>query len=417
MHEAESLGFMHPVPSVQRLPRLPSRLMNAVPKVLLIIDFSEGYGRGLLRGITKYSQLFGPWSFSRMPPLYREAGGIDAVIKWAQDWGADGIIGQMQSAEDAQRLAQTGIPIIAQDVIERFKNIPNITGLYRETGRMAAEHFLQRGFTKFAFYGFNDIVWSRERLEGFEQRISEAGHSALVYEHPSNEKPELWSYKASPLVKWLLGLPKPLALMACDDNQSMHVLEACKIAGISVPEQIAILGVDNDEVVCNLSEPPLSSISLNTEKAGYEAAQLLEKMMRGASKEMHDIIAEPLHIVVRRSSDIFAIEDKELAKALRFIYYHFREPIHVESVVSATALSRRVLEKRFAAVLGKSILNAINDLRTEQVALMLTSTNMPIGEIASACGYTDEKNLARFFKLKKKETPLSYRKNRMGGRI
>jgi LacI family transcriptional regulator len=385
--------------------------MNTIYKVLLLIDFSEAYGRGILRGIAKYAQFFGPWMFCRMPIYHRSEGDMEEIVKWAEQWGANGIVAHIYNEDEARQLIQSGIPVIAQDSIERFNNIPNITGLYRETGRMAAEHFLHRGFTKFAFYGFENIVWSRERLEGFSQQIVSAGYETLIYQHPKQEKTNLWSYKASPLSEWLKSLPKPIAIMASDDNQGQQVLEACKITGINVPEQVAIIGVDNDEVVCNLSEPPLSSISLNTEKAGYETAQLMHKMMDSQKLILQNIYVEPMHIITRRSSDIFAIEDKELAKALQFIYYNYKEPIQVDDVVKATLLSRRVLEKRFAEVLGKTILEEINSLRIEHVSKMLVETNFSISEIASLSGYADERNLSRFFKSRKQISPLAYRKN------
>ena len=385
-------------------------VMNKVYKVLLIIDFSEDYGRALLRGIAKFSQLFGPWIFCRMPIHPRKKGDIEEITKWALQWGANGIIAQIQTQNEAEHLIQTGIPVIAQDLMERFADISNITGLYKETGRMAAEHFLQRGFTQFAFYGLANMVWSRERLNGFAQCLAEKAYNTFVYDQPKQKKTTLWSYIETPLLDWLQGLPKPIAILACDDNHGQIVLEACKICGIDVPEQIAIIGVDNDEVVCNLLEPPLSSISLNTEKAGFETAHLLQRMMMGETTIPEDIIVEPVQVIVRRSSDVFAIQDKEMAKALKFIYYNFKDSIQVDDVVNATALSRRVLEKRFSNVLGKSILEEITNLRIEHVSKMLIETNISISEIASISGYADVRNLSRFFKSRKQLSPLAYRK-------
>lgn len=380
------------------------------PKVLLLVNFSEEYGRGLLNGIAKYSRLFGPLNFCRIPLLNGNKKDLKNIIAWAKAWGADGIIAQIENDRIYERLLQLNIPIIAQDTNERFQEIPNITGMYKETGHLAASYFIEKGFKNFAFYGFDNMVWSRERCEGFCEKVEEYEFQVHVYEHLKEETPPLWSYKESSLSDWLKALPKPIAIMTCDDNQGQHVTEACKAVGINVPEQVSVLGVDNDLSICNLSDPPLSSISLNTEKAGFETAQLLSKMMLSNEGNFKDIFVEPLRIITRRSTDFLAVDDKEISKALHFIYYHYKERICVDDVVNATALSRRVLEKRFQSVLKRSILDEINTLRIKQVKQLLIETQLSITEISDNCGYTDIKNLSRYFKGYEGLNPLEYRK-------
>ena len=152
-------------------------------KIILLLDFAEEYSKNLLKGISKYSMEHGPWTYCRMPLYYRETIGMEGILQWAKDWGADGIIGQLYNDKDVDKITASGIPVIAQDFKERFKEIPNITGAYRETGIIGAEYFLKKGYRNFAFYGFNDIVWSRERAEGFEERVQEAGHKVHYFEH------------------------------------------------------------------------------------------------------------------------------------------------------------------------------------------------------------------------------------------
>jgi LacI family transcriptional regulator len=380
------------------------------PKILLLVNFSEEYGRGLLNGIAKYSRLFGPLNFCRIPLINGNKKELKNVIAWAKAWGADGIIAQIENERAYEKLLQLGIPIIAQDTNERFIGIPNITGLYKKTGQMAASYFIEKGFKNFAFYGFENMVWSRERCEGYCEKAKEYGFEVHVYQHPKEETPPLWSYKESSLSDWLKGLPKPIAIMTCDDNQGQHVTEACKAVGINVPEQVSVLGVDNDLSICNLSDPPLSSISLNTEKAGFETAQLLSKLIANKDYEYQDIYVEALQIVTRRSTDFLAVDDKEISKALHFIYYNFKERISVDDVVNATALSRRVLEKRFQSVLKRSVLDEINSLRIKQVKQLLIETELSITEISDFCGYTDIKNLSRYFRRHEEINPLEYRK-------
>jgi LacI family transcriptional regulator len=380
------------------------------PKVLLLVNFSEEYGRGLLNGIAKYSRLFGPLNFCRIPLNNGSKKELKNIIAWAKAWGADGIIAQIENERTYEKLLQLEIPIIAQDTNERFVGIPNITGLYKETGQMAASYFIEKGFKNFAFYGFDNMVWSRERCHGFCEKVEESGFQVEVYQHQKEETPPLWSYKESSLSDWLKALPKPIAIMTCDDNQGQHVTEACKAVGINVPEQVSVLGVDNDLSICNLSDPPLSSISLNTEKAGFETAQLLSRMIANKDYEYSDIYVEALQIVTRRSTDFLAVDDKEISKALHFIYYNFKEKISVDDVVNATALSRRVLEKRFQSVLKRSILDEINTLRIKQVKQLLIETELSITEISDFCGYTDIKNLSRYFRTHEEVNPLEFRK-------
>jgi LacI family transcriptional regulator len=380
------------------------------PKVLLLVNFSEEYGRGLLNGIAKYSRLFGPLNFCRIPLINGNKKELKNVITWAKAWGADGIIAQIENDRSYEKLLQLEVPIIAQDTNERFLGIPNITGFYKETGQMAASYFIEKGFKNFAFYGFDNMVWSRERGEGFCEKLKKYGFEVHIYQHQKEETPPLWSYKESSLSDWLKALPKPIAIMTCDDNQGQHVTEACKAVGINVPEQVSVLGVDNDLSICNLSDPPLSSISLNTEKAGFETAQLLSRMIANKDYEYQDIYVEALQIVTRRSTDFLAVDDKEISKALHFIYYNFKERISVDDVVNATALSRRVLEKRFQSVLKRSILDEINTLRIKQVKQLLIETELSITEISDFCGYTDIKNLSRYFRRHEGINPLEFRK-------
>ena len=211
-----------------------------------------------------------------------------------------------------------GSAVVAQDFKERQEHIPNITGDYHGAGKMGAEYFIRKGFKNFAFYGFKNIVWSRERMLGFDNRVKEEGYTVHQFEHNRRLKyRELWYYKPSALSKWLKSLPKPVALMCCDDNQAMHIAEACRISNIRIPEEVAVLGVDNDEMICNLSDPPLSSVGLDIEKGGYEAARLLHTMIKTKNKEFYDVVVEPTQVVTRNSTDIYAAKDKYIGMALK----------------------------------------------------------------------------------------------------
>jgi LacI family transcriptional regulator len=275
---------------------------------------------------------------------------------------------------------------------------------------MAAEHLLDRGFQCFAYCGFEDMFGARSRGESFRKRIAEAGFETYSYEQPRAKVRRSWESEKSLMADWLKKLPKPVGLMTCTDDRSQDVIEACKIDGLHVPEQVAIIGVDNDEMVCELSTPPLSSITLNTEKAGYEAAELLDKMMAGKKAANEDIIVQPTRIVTRQSTDILAIDDSDVAEAVRFIRQHSREIIQVGDVVDAVALSRRALQQRFKSILGCSVYDEIRRCRIEQIATMLVETHLSIAQVASAFGYPGIEKLSRYFQREKGMTPVAYRK-------
>jgi len=385
-------------------------------KVILLLDFAEEYSKSLLKGISKYSAEHGPWTFCRMPLYYRETVGIKGILDWAKDWGADGIIGQLYNDMDLDLVLDSGMPIIAQDFKERFEVLPNITGDYHKMGMLGADYFLKKGFKHFAFYGFNNIVWSRERAEGFEQRINEHGYKVHYFEHRKARSTDIWHYKSNSLSNWLQKLPKPIALMTCDDNQGLHITEACRQNKIRIPEEIAVLGVDNDVMLCELSDPPLSSIAMDIEKGGYDAARLMEHMISNGNTSHYDIIVEATQVITRQSTDIYATNDEYIASTLRYIHQHIETNLQVDDVVKQVPLSRRSLEKRFLQITGYPIYKYISNLRIEKFTQKLLETDMTVFEIALDMGLSDSKNIARQFRQIKGCNPIAYRKKYLAGK-
>ncbi len=375
-------------------------------------DFTEAFPHNLLRGILKYSKETEPWVVCRMPPSFKKMQGMEGVLDWAKQWNANAIIGQFDPEDDVKSFLRNGIVAVAQDFKSRFSVIPNITGNYIETGRMVADFFLRKGYKNFAYLGYKEVVWSDERYEGFKQRVEEEGCAFYDYREQSLES--LWYYQSTPVVNWLKSLPWGTAIMSCDDTQGNKVLELARALDIKVPEQLAVVGVDNDETICNLSDPPLSSVSMNIEKAGYEVASLIDDLVHHPGSEYRDIIIEPQLIISRLSSDIFSTTDSVILKALTFIHHNLSARITVQDIVKVAPLSRRMLEIRFKKVTGKSIHQYIFDLRMERFSQLLLETDDSIADIAMEVGLADAKNLSRQFKLWKACTPNEYRmKNRL----
>jgi LacI family transcriptional regulator len=400
--------------------------MRRAKKIILQIDIRSGFGRKLLRGIVKYSCLYGPWIFFRDGSIYEDRGitfsreivGLgshDASIidkrkcrSRLKSLGADGII--TQTTELLHTMVSLGLPIIATD-IEQLPNLPLIIDDYSATGKMAAEYFLARGFKRFAFCGFGNMSWSCRRGTAFSERAAKAGVQTHIYNYNYPEpKKQPWSEdERTYMSNWLKSLPKPIGLLACNDYRGEQVIETCRIAGLQVPNDVAVLGVDDDDLFCNLSSPKLSSISYNTEVTGYKVAELLDKLMAGQKMISQKIIYEPTHVITRESTDIMAMEDHDVANALGFIREHTMQLIQVDDVANAIGLSRRALYKRFKKVVGYSVYEEIKRVRMEQIAKFLIETDLSVSQIAFRFGYNGVDHIARYFKQKAGLSPAAYR--------
>lgn len=384
-----------------------------VPKIILQIESSRGFGRDLLTGISNYSRLHGPWSFYLQDPFFISSRKVEKTLSRLKKGKFDGIIARQMSG--IQEIEKLRIPaIIASTVKEKSTpeefSFPIITTDNQSIGEIAAEHLLSRGFQNFAFCGYDEIDWSNGRKTAFCDAVSQKGYSVYLYEQPKLKRDRHWENEQKWLIEWLSSLPKPIGLMTCSDDRSQNVIEASKICGLRVPEQIAVIGVDDDKLVCNLSNPPLSSISLNSVSAGYEAAELLDRLMNGEPMTKQKIIVKPTHVEIRMSTNILAVKDPNVAMALSFIREHAKEDISVDDVVEATSLSRRVLESRFKNILNKSILKEIRQTRVEQIIKMLCETNISIKEIAEKLGYTGTDHISRYFRKEKGVSLLEYRR-------
>ena len=326
-----------------------------------------------------------------------------------KNWGADGII--MRENKMTEEIIGMGLPtIVSPHLLGPIKGLPNIIGDDATIGKMGAEHLLDRGLRHFAFCGFDDMFWSRNRGEGFRKRIAEAEFVTYFYKQPRSKVQRLWENEPAIMADWLKSLPKPLGLMTCTDDRSQHIIEARKIAGLHVPEEVAIIGVDNDEMICNLTDPPLTSIVQNAERAGYEAAELLDKMMSGKKAGGQTIKVDATRVVTRQSTDILAVEDRDVVEALRFIRQHSRKPIQVSEVVEQVAMSRRSLEHRFRKFLNRSVQEEIRRIRIERVIQMLVETNLPVSRIAMELNYPSIEHISRYFRKEKGMSPQAYRK-------
>lgn len=382
--------------------------MRPIPKVMLLIESSRASGRALLHGVARFAHDHGPWSF------YWEPAGLEKAWPKLKALDLQGMI-----VRDVGRLEEALAFEIPTVVVGHSRGevagLVNVVTDSKAIGRMGAEHLLACGFKHFAFCGVEEMAgertgWVRLRKDGFAAWVKEAGYTCASYTTTLVPKGSMRQQRQS-MAKWLLSLPKPVGLMACNDDCGVQVMEACKVAGLVVPDAVGVLGADNDELVCGLADPPMSSVAINFERAGYEAAQALWKLIRHKGKVPGKIYVSPTHVLARRSTDTVAAQDPHVARALRFMRDHNREPVGVTEVARAAGLSRRGLERRFRRELGYSILQENRRLRTDQIARLLVETHLPISQIADSMGFTDVRHFARYFRAQKRVSPVAYRKS------
>ena len=381
-----------------------------MPKILLNLNTSEIWGRSLTRGVVKYATVGGPWMLHRQQPYYL-AQESTTLIEWVNKYQPDGIIMLEPTADEEKELTALGIPAIVSGYTkELYPSFANIVTDHKAIGKVAAEHLLGRGFQFFAFCGY-DYFWSDQRCQGFVEKIESVGHKVDIYKQPSTAKERSWEFEQFILADWLKSLPKQTGLMACIDNRSLSVVESCKIADLRIPVDIAVVGVNNDQLLCDLSPQPLSSVAINSEQAGYEAAELMDNMIKGKTDMAGETITvHPTHVAARQSTDTLAIADNDVAEAVYYIRNYFKDILHVDDVVAASRLSKRTLQRRFRNVLGHSIHDEIKKVRSDHTARLLRDTNMTISQIAKNMGYPGPEHISRIFRKAKGMSALEYRK-------
>jgi len=316
----------------------------------------------------------------------------------------------MREPPGIKTIVKMGVPTVCFPYSrETMEGVTNVISDHRAVAHMAADHLLNLGLLYFAYCGFDDWWWSRRRRDSFREAVNHAGFTVDVYRSPVTQSRCTWDKELPQLVSWLQHLPKPVGIMACNDDRGELVIEACKAADLKVPEEVAVVGVDNDTLVCDLCSPPLSSVAENLEKIGYDAAEILDRMIQGLDDVPSTLCIRPTHVVVRPSTDVLAMNDADVVAALRFIRRRVRLNIGVQQVVEVTHLSRRTLEQRFRCILGHSIHDEIQRVRIELLKQMLLETSKSLTEIAVMLGFSDAAHASRFFRKVQGISPTRYR--------
>lgn len=375
------------------------------PHVALVIETSLIYGRRIVRGITSYIHSHQPWSI-----FFDQREDQSPAPAWLRTWRGDGVICRMTNVRLAEALARTKVPIVDLNDYVGL-GLPGIWSDHAAIGRLAAKHLLECGFRQFAFCGFSGQQWAIRRRDGFTQFIEESGNPCTVYESRWTQRHSRpWEQERERLAVWLRSLPKPIGVMACNDMRGQQVLDACRAAEIVVPDEVAVIGVDNDELLCELCDPPLSSVVPNPERIGYEAAALLDGLMNGKAPDERERFIEPQGIVARQSTDVLAIDDPSIAAAVRFIRQVACNGITVSEVVERASVSRSVLERGFHKYLGRTPQAEIRQVQVKRVKELLTQTELSLAEIADLAGYDHPEYMCVVFKRETGCTPGQFRR-------
>jgi len=331
---------------------------------------------------------------------------------WLLDWSGDGVICRPTTPELAVALRERGIAVVDLNDRYGYLQIPRIGSDMAAIGGLAAEHLQERGFRHIAYCGFSDAAWSRERLAGVAQKVGARARMVGVFESPwAGLREHSWQEERDRIAAWLAELPRPLGIVACNDVRGHHVLDACRALGIPVPDEVAVVGVDNTATFCELCDPPLSSVVPDADRIGYEAAGLLDRLMSGRAdaRAECDIRIAPKGVITRQSSDVVAVEDAAIALAVRFIREHACEGIGVAEVVAATPLSRSSLERGFRRYLGRSPHEEIELVRLKRIKELLIDTDWSLARVAESVGFLHPEYMMVQFKRLVGMTPTEWR--------
>lgn len=386
---------------------MPKKLSDKrSPQVALIIETSKIYGRELLLGINQYVRLHGPWSI-----YASERGQNDADPPWLANWEGDGIITRSVDLKNCRRAKARGLAVVSLRHLVDRPDFPTLFPDQEIIARRMADHFLERGFRHFAYVGVEgDRGWELLRRETFVKILKARGVESLHVRPMLAAGNASWDEAEEDLAGWIRTLPTPVAIAVNHDIQGIQILDACRRIGVRVPEDVAVASVDNDPVLCELATPPLSSLNQNVQRLGFEAAAMLDRMLRGEKVAAKNYFFEPGHMIVRQSSDVVALDDPRMSRAVRHIREKACTGVDVAAVAKVAGMSRRSLEKKFTAAFGRTPLEEIQEVRLRRVRQLLLETDLRLPEIAEMAGFQYQEYMVRFFKQRTGLAPGQFRR-------
>lgn len=382
----------------------------SVQVVAVMIETETTWGRRIIRGIAQYAEKNAQWHLLIDPRDHEQRPTLP------DGWHGHGVIARLSSRQQVGQIQQRAIPAVDVDDV-----LPSVPGIGRvitdETVRaeLAVEHFLARGFSQFAYFAPPSHRYSKHRGEAFQRAVAISGHECYTYRPGYRAGRKMsWSEQQRRVHRWLLSLPRPIAILAVDAHHAHQLVEVCHFSSIRVPDDFAILAGDTDDLLCEVSTPRLSSVSLGCERIGFEAAAMLHQMMDGQAAPSEPVLVPPVGVASRQSTDHLAIDDPMIVRALRFIQNHNQHGISVEDILKEVPLSRRSLEIQFKSYLGRTPAEEIRRVQLERAVELLANRDLSITEVALNAGFSNATRFGIAFRKKYGTTPRSFRKELLG---
>lgn len=363
------------------------------------------FGRSVLEGISRYLVENPGWSVQLD---LREL--LVAPPKWLSQWEGDGIITRSTTPQMAETIRRRGIPTVNLTDIYGEQGLPAVLNDHDQVGRLGAKHLIQKALPHHAFCGFSDHHWSLLRQAGFQSELEDAGFELHTHVSDWSRSRDVgWGAQQSELVDWVKSLPKPVGIMACNDFRGQHVLEACGALGVNVPDDVAVLGVDNDHVLCDFCNPPLSSIIPAAERIGFESAVMLDQLMNGVKLKEQTKLIDPIGVAERQSTDVLAISDADIVAALKLIRQRACSGVTVNDLLREIPISRSAMERKFRKFVGRSPQSEIRDFQIKRAKQLLIGTDLTLTQIASLVGFKHSEYFSVVFKRVVGQSPGRFR--------
>ena len=377
---------------------------DAVKRIAILIATEFGFGREVIRGIMAFATTQPTW-------ILRRGNATIESLPWLREWKPDAVISHIDDAAFLKAIRRMSMPLL--DLATRFTGDekPAVWQDDRAAGCITARYFHAKGFRDLAYIGYKGHGYSTERQAGFETQAAELKvRCHLLLRDPASARAtagKSWKARQGQLADWLQALPKPIGIMACHDGVGAELIDACRTASIAVPEEVAIVGVEDDDLICFTTQPHLSSVRMPNEAIGYHAALHIDSLLTG--RAMSPVVLQPVGVITRESSDLVATEDLIVSQAVKFIQANLSEPIQVETVLEELGVSQSQLERRFRAVLGRTPLAEIRRQRIEHAKLLLAETKLPMTRIAQLCGFNSAVRFSMVFRELTDQTPTAFR--------
>jgi LacI family transcriptional regulator, galactose operon repressor len=398
--------------TTRQQPRKPAR-HRAPKRVAVLVDTSTSWGRRIHEGIHHYAQKHGRWQ------LFVEARGMEERLALPRGWHGDGVIARVSTQNMAHELSGLDIPVVNVSGIQlQGAEFPQVTSDLVASAKIAADHFLARGFRSFAYFSLHGLEYVAKHQQAFSESVSKSGFTcAVLAVNPVKGAEPDWNLDLAKLGTWLKTLPKPVAVLTWNPSSAREIIFASQAANLLVPEDVAVLSSSDDHLLCRLLDVDISALSVAAETIGFEAARILDRLMCGQEGPKKPILIPPVGVVTRQSTDTLAISDRAVVKAVSFIRENLSQPLHVAEIARHAGVSRRVLERRFHLHLGRSPAEEIRRARLRKAQELLLNTDMPVPELSEAAGFGSPEYMAYVFRKECNTTPVEYRRRVSGTNV